>query len=270
MIPSRILLIRDFLTLDKHFKNNIMKKKSFFSILLLISIIVFSGCKKGDKPAPFAPGLPTLTNTAVISITNTTVQSGGYITADGGAAVTARGVCWSTAANPTTSNSKTTDGTGIGIFNSYVIGLTAGATYYVRAYATNSAGTAYGNERSFTTTTAGKDVYIAGFEYNGSKRVAKVWKNGVASLLTNGSNDASASSVYVSDTDVYVAGYETSGIKEVAKVWKNGVATSLTNGSNDARANSVYVSGTDVYVAGREHNGTKYVAIVWKTVWLPH
>ncbi len=126
-----------------------MKKKSFFSILLLISIIFFSGCKKGDNPAPPAPGLPTLTTTAVTSITGTTAQSGGNITADGGAAVTARGVCWSTAANPTTANSKTADGSGTGVFSSSVNGLTAGATYYVRAYATNSAGTAYGNELSF-------------------------------------------------------------------------------------------------------------------------
>ncbi|MEJ7675202.1 MAG: hypothetical protein WKF59_21480 [Chitinophagaceae bacterium] len=67
----------------------------------------------------------------------------------------------------------------------------------------------------------------------GSKYVAKVWKNGVATSLTNGSADEFASSVYVSGTDVYVAGYESDvsgfGI-DVAKVWKNGVATSLTNG----------------------------------------
>ncbi|MEJ7674268.1 MAG: heavy metal-associated domain-containing protein [Chitinophagaceae bacterium] len=109
-----------------------------------------------------------------------------------------------------------------------------------------------------------KDVYVAGFESNGAKNVAKVWKNGVATSLTNGTYDAAAHSVYVSGTDVYVSGNESNGTKEVAKVWKNGVATSLTNGTNDANASSVYVSGTDVYVAGYESNGTKFVAKVWK------
>ncbi|MDP4222588.1 MAG: fibrobacter succinogenes major paralogous domain-containing protein [Bacteroidota bacterium] len=92
----------------------------------------------------------TLTTTAVTAITATTAASGGNITADGGAPVTARGVCWATTANPTTSNSKTTDGSGNGTFTSSITGLTAGTVYHVRAYATNSFGTAYGNDVQFT------------------------------------------------------------------------------------------------------------------------
>jgi uncharacterized protein (TIGR02145 family) len=95
--------------------------------------------------------LPTLTTTAVTAITLTTAVSGGNITADGGGTITARGVCWSTAANPTISNSKTTDATGTGSFISNISGLLPGTTYNVRAYATNSTGTAYGNVVSFTT-----------------------------------------------------------------------------------------------------------------------
>ena len=76
---------------------------------------------------------------------------GGNVTSDGNLDVTARGVCWSTSPNPTISNSKTTDGTGTGSFTSNVTGLAEGTTYYVRAYATNSKGTAYGAEKSFTT-----------------------------------------------------------------------------------------------------------------------
>lgn len=101
-----------------------------------------------------AATLPILTTTAISSITPTTANSGGTITADGGAPITARGVCWSTTANPTIAGSKTTDGTGIGTFVSNISGLTGGTLYYVRAYATNSAGTNYGNEVSFTTTTS--------------------------------------------------------------------------------------------------------------------
>ena len=95
--------------------------------------------------------VPTITTSAVTDITVTTATCGGDVTSDAGAAVTARGVCWSTSPNPTTSNSKTTNGTGIGSFTSSLTGLTSGTTYYVRAYATNSVGTAYGEEKSFTT-----------------------------------------------------------------------------------------------------------------------
>ena len=96
--------------------------------------------------------LPTLTTTAVSSITQTTSLSGGTISSDGGAAIAARGVCWSTTNNPTIAlTTKTIDGTGIGAFTSNITGLSANTTYYVRAYATNSVGTAYGNEGSFTT-----------------------------------------------------------------------------------------------------------------------
>jgi len=97
-------------------------------------------------------GAPTVSTTAVSAITQTTATSGGNVTADGGAAVTARGVCWSTSANPTTAASKTTDAGTTGIFTSSITGLTAGATYYVRAYATNSVGTGYGDLVSFITT----------------------------------------------------------------------------------------------------------------------
>ena len=95
--------------------------------------------------------LPTVTTTIISDITTTTATGGGNVTSDGGATVTARGVCWSTNQNPTTADSKTTDGSGTGSFVSSLIGLTPNTTYYVRAYATNSAGTAYGNQVSFVT-----------------------------------------------------------------------------------------------------------------------
>ena len=98
--------------------------------------------------------LPTVTTNTVSSITTSTASCGGNVTADGGTSVTARGVCWSTSHNPTTNNNKTTNGTGMGSFTSSITGLISGTTYYVRAYATNSVGTAYGNEVTFTTTPA--------------------------------------------------------------------------------------------------------------------
>ncbi|MFA4864311.1 MAG: hypothetical protein WC605_11150 [Bacteroidales bacterium] len=95
--------------------------------------------------------LPTVTTAEVTNIAPTSATSGGNVTSDGGANVTARGVCWSTSPNPTTADSSTTDGSGTGTFVSNLTGLTASTLYYVRAYATNSAGSAYGNEVSFTT-----------------------------------------------------------------------------------------------------------------------
>jgi hypothetical protein len=96
-------------------------------------------------------GLPVLTTKDLTSVLETSALSGGNITDDSGAAVTARGVCWSLTVNPTTAGSKSSDGTGTGIFSSLITGLTANTTYYVRAYAKNSFGTAYGNQFSFTT-----------------------------------------------------------------------------------------------------------------------
>jgi M6 family metalloprotease-like protein len=95
--------------------------------------------------------IPTLSTTALTSITYNSASSGGNITDDGGASITARGVCWSTTQNPTTSNSKTTDGTDTGSFSSSITGLSPNTKYYVRAYATNSIGTAYGEQIEFKT-----------------------------------------------------------------------------------------------------------------------
>ena len=95
--------------------------------------------------------LPTVSTMGVTAITATTAVTGGNITDDGGSAVTARGVCWSTSHNPTISDNHTDDGEGMGSFTSSLTGLTAGTTYFVRAYATNGNGTKYGEEVSFST-----------------------------------------------------------------------------------------------------------------------
>ena len=108
--------------------------------------------------------IPALTSTAVSSIRSTTASSGGTISDNGGAAITANGVCYSTTSSPTISDSKTTDAIGnpeTTPFVSSLTGLTPNTTYFVRAYATNSAGTAYGNEISFTTL----DIAPTGLSY---------------------------------------------------------------------------------------------------------
>ena len=114
-------------------------------ILFILSIYLFNSCKKEKSP------LPTIISTTISSITPTTAISGGNVTTDGGTIVSARGVCWNATSGPTIANSKTADSTGTGIFISKITGLTANTTYYLRAYASNSIGTAYGSEISFTT-----------------------------------------------------------------------------------------------------------------------
>ena len=99
-----------------------------------------------------AAGLPTITTTSHSNVLSSSASSGGIISANGGAAVTASGVCWSTSQNPTILNSFSTDGTATGTFTSTLIGLSPGTVYYVRAYATNSTGTSYGNQVTLTTT----------------------------------------------------------------------------------------------------------------------
>ena len=97
------------------------------------------------------PAFATLTTNVATSVTNITAISGGNITSDGGTPVTARGICWSTSPNPTVTNDSTRNGVGAGAFTSNLVRLLGSTTYYVRAYAINSTGIAYGNQISFTT-----------------------------------------------------------------------------------------------------------------------
>jgi uncharacterized protein (TIGR02145 family) len=111
-------------------------------ILLISEIICCNSCSKDS---------PSVTTANVSDITPSGAISGGTVTDNGGSDITARGVCWGTTQNPTISSGKTSNGSGNGPFTSNITGLTANTTYYVRAYATNSEGTGYGNEVSFTT-----------------------------------------------------------------------------------------------------------------------
>jgi hypothetical protein len=100
----------------------------------------------------WGPCLPIISTTAVTGVSDVQASSGGNISNEGGAPVTARGIVWSTNPNPTIAlATKTVDGNGSGSFTSNITGLTRLTTYYVRAYATNSTGTAYGSEYNFTT-----------------------------------------------------------------------------------------------------------------------
>jgi hypothetical protein len=116
-----------------------MKRILSFSVVTLFVILALFSCK--EKPT-----LPILSTSEISIVSYNTVASGGVVTDDGGSLIIVRGICWSTNQNPTISDSKTSDGSGIGSFTSSITGLLPGTTYYFRAYATNSVGTSYGNQ----------------------------------------------------------------------------------------------------------------------------
>jgi len=119
---------------------------------------------------------PRLTTTDASQITGRTAVSGGNILSDGGYAITYRGVCWSTSQNPSVTNPHTTDGSGIGSYTSEITNLSPSTIYYVRSYATNSLGTTYGNQISFTTEESTSIIDIRdGNEYETVQIGEQIW-----------------------------------------------------------------------------------------------
>ncbi len=112
------------------------------------TFILFSSCEKEDPIE-----LPTLSTLSVSEIAETTAKSGGNVTNDGGADINSRGLVWGTSSNPTleSHSGMSIEGSGTGIFNTTMSGLSPDTEYYVRAWASNSVGTAYGNEVNFST-----------------------------------------------------------------------------------------------------------------------
>ncbi|MCX6226091.1 MAG: fibrobacter succinogenes major paralogous domain-containing protein [Bacteroidia bacterium] len=127
-----------------------MKRFFFYQAqaMAIVFLVLAVSCKKIDH------NLASVRTAQISGKTDNTAIGGGEVTDDGGSLVSARGVCWSIFTNPTISDTKTTDGEGTGIFTSQITGLTTDEVYYVKAYATNSAGTAYGSEISFIASVA--------------------------------------------------------------------------------------------------------------------
>ncbi|SDL03118.1 pectinesterase [Catalinimonas alkaloidigena] len=202
--------------------------------LVALKDVTISGTVSGVTADPAA-----ISSQPVSAISTTFATSGGNIYTDGGAPVTARGVVWNTTGSPTVDDSKTEDGTGPGTFSSQLTGLTPGTQYYVRAYATNSAGTSYGGEVSFTTltersvptVTTGQISNILAEEAVGSGEVTDwggdtitarglVWNTTGAPTLADAYSEAgaglgafqSALMPLEENTDYYVRAYATNGV----------------------------------------------------------
>jgi len=139
-----------------------------------------------------SPGnLATLSTLPVGNITATSAVSGGNITNGGTTQVTQRGVCWNTSSSPTTANSLTNDGGGTGNYTSTLGGLQTGSTYYVRAYAINSAGVAYGSQVQFV---AG----VGGGIYTNGPGVADIDGNVYPTIIMNNGQEWMAANLRTS------------------------------------------------------------------------
>jgi hypothetical protein len=144
---------------------------------------------------------PTVSTTVVSSITSNSAVSGGNISSDGNSPIISRGVCWDTFPNPTVNNQKTLDGSGAGNFSSNLTGLQPGKTYYVRAYAANIKGLAYGNQTSFTTSTIDLTTgLVAYYPFNGNANDESGNGN---NLITNGSITYSNNHIGTSNSACY-------------------------------------------------------------------
>lgn len=163
--------------------------------------------------------LATVITSDVTQLGSTTATCGGNVTYDGETTVTARGVCWSTSHEPSLSDNHTTDGTGTGFFTSNITGLTPSTTYYVRAYATNSVGTAYGSEKMFTTSCGSVDVYISGDNFVSPGQSVTLTAHGASSYVwSTGSTEASITVSPTETTTYTVTGYDNNSCSGSASI----------------------------------------------------
>jgi photosystem II stability/assembly factor-like uncharacterized protein len=184
-----------------------MNKNLWKVVLVGCYILLFLSCEKGiwelkrlNPSDVYYEGqaikpkdtLATITTSNVIEIGTTTAKSGGNISNDGGSSIVKRGVCWSKTSNPTITDQTTDDGNSTGLFTSSLTALQSNTVYYLRAYATNSKGTSYGNEISFKTTESGSLATIT------TVSISAIGKNSA----TSGGNITSAGSSQVTSRGI--------------------------------------------------------------------
>ncbi len=187
--------------------------------------------------------LPSVTTEALSDLKPNSVRFGGRVTDDGSLEVTARGVCWSTSENPTLSDSFTVTGSGLGTFTSEIEGLAKSTTYYVRAYATNGLGTAYGNQVRFGTPEGRFTDERDGQIYNWIRLGEQEWMSQNLAYLPSVSHpDVNSETEMI----FYVFGYEGNNVAD-AKATENysayGVLYNWPAAMNGASSSSSVPSG---------------------------
>lgn len=224
---------------------------------------------------------PTVQTAMVTSVDFLTAVCGGEVTAQGGSAVTSRGVCWSTSHNPSTSDSHCDSGAGVGSFTIQITDLYPGTTYYVRAYAINSDGTAYGEQLSFTTLSIapGPLGSIAGrFSVSDNLQVhfskgnlqhqpsSGTWSFAATQYETIGSTNYYASPTYTGWIDLF--GWGTSGYDHGAvcyQPYSTDAATSCYYAYGNSTANLYDESGQADWGYNAISNGGN-VTNFWRTL----
>lgn len=198
--------------------------------------------------------IPTISTNSITNITGTTATSGGNVLTDGGATVTTRGVCWSINQNPTIADNHTTDGSGIGVFSSSITGLNFGTIYYVRAYATNSQGTVYGEERTFVTLNLPEITTSSTSNITGSSAVlgGNVINGGGGSIIARGvcwSTTQNPTTMNSHTEEVTGTGVFTSVITNLSPNTNYYVKAYATNNAGTAYGNEISFSTTNGYPA---------------------
>src|ERR1035437_4248395 len=181
----------------------------YLSLFFILFALLSNSCTKTSTSTTSSVVVPTLVTTSIIiNVTSTSAQSGGVITSMGNAALTANGICYSSAnKTPTTADSKisntiVTNQYSFPPFTSNLVGLSINTTYYIRAYATNSAGTGYGSVVTFTTSASLTAITTTVSTFAGNGTAGYVDASGTGAQLnypTGVTVDASGN-VYVSDT----------------------------------------------------------------------
>jgi YVTN family beta-propeller protein len=203
------------------------------------------------------PGLPAVTTLSVTGITKTSATGGGNVSSDGGGAVTARGVCWSTAANPAISDSCANSGTGTGVFSAPITGLTENTTYHVRAFATNAAGTSYGEDLQFRSGHDAPFAYITNSSGNSVSVVDTATDTTVGSPIPVGTSPTGVA-VNPSGTRVYVTNLASDTVS-VIDTLTNTVAGPAIAVGDGPRGIAVNPSGTKVYVANQNGDSVSVI-----------
>ena len=189
-------------------------KKPLLHVLLLSAfflsiILTFNSCKKSTTAADTVTVPLVTTNSIIIDVTTTAAQSGGIVTSLGNGSISANGIVYSSVhTTPTLSDSKTSDalvGEGViadATFLSNMTSLTPNTTYYVRAYATNTAGTGYGSVVKFTTSSSVSAITATVTTFAGSLTAGTADGTGAGAQFNNpeGLSVDASGNLYVSDT----------------------------------------------------------------------
>ena len=248
-------------------------------ILVLIATFYLISCSSPSSDAPAT--LPIISTAIISNITQTGAISGGSISSDGGANIAAKGIVWNTSPNPTiTLATKTNDGTGNNSFISTLFGLTRGNIYYLRAYATNSAGTVYGNEILFVTLADLPTLQtnpISNLTFLSANSGGTITDNGGSDIIAKGvvwsinqnptidisskTNDGSGSVNYnsnitniIANTTYYVRSYASNSVGT-----NYGNEISFTTLPRPLSVGDAYQGGIIFYIFSNNDNGSFYV-----------